>query len=60
MGKKKKMLSFKQKKIKKIYIDYKNYKSFCLHNICVYLYNPKSEKVGTVWKTRIKKESSDF
>ncbi len=24
------------------------------------LYNPKSEKVGTVWKTQIKKESSDF
>ncbi len=23
-------------------------------------YNPKSEKVGTVWKTQIKKESSDF
>ncbi len=27
---------------------------------CAYLYNPKSEKVGTVWKTQIKKESSDF
>ncbi len=26
---------------------------------CV-MYNPKSEKVGTVWKTQIKKESSDF
>ncbi len=25
-----------------------------------FLYNPKSEKVGTVWKTQIKKESSDF
>ncbi len=24
------------------------------------IYNPKSEKVGTVWKTQIKKESSDF
>ncbi len=24
------------------------------------LYNPKSEKVGTVWKTQIKKESSDL
>ncbi len=23
-------------------------------------YNPKSEKVGTIWKTQIKKESSDF
>ncbi len=23
-------------------------------------YNPESEKVGTVWKTQIKKESSDF
>ncbi len=23
-------------------------------------YNPKSEKVGTVWKTQIKKRSSDF
>ncbi len=23
-------------------------------------YNPKSEKVGTVWKTQIKKESRDF
>ncbi len=28
--------------------------------VCVYIYNPKSEKVGTVWKTQIKKESSDF
>ncbi len=27
---------------------------------CYYYYNPKSEKVGTVWKTQIKKESSDF
>ncbi len=26
----------------------------------LWLYNPKSEKVGTVWKTQIKKESSDF
>ncbi len=26
----------------------------------VKIYNPKSEKVGTVWKTQIKKESSDF
>ncbi len=26
----------------------------------VFKYNPKSEKVGTVWKTQIKKESSDF
>ncbi len=25
-----------------------------------HMYNPKSEKVGTVWKTQIKKESSDF
>ncbi len=25
-----------------------------------FTYNPKSEKVGTVWKTQIKKESSDF
>ncbi len=25
-----------------------------------FIYNPKSEKVGTVWKTQIKKESSDF
>lgn len=25
-----------------------------------HIYNPKSEKVGTVWKTQIKKESSDF
>ncbi len=25
-----------------------------------YIYNPKSEKVGTVWKMQIKKESSDF
>ncbi len=24
------------------------------------VYNPKSEKVGTVWKMQIKKESSDF
>ncbi len=24
------------------------------------IYNPKSEKVGTVWKTPLKKESSDF
>ncbi len=29
------------------------------HIVCFY-YNPKSEKVGTVWKTQIKKESSDF
>ncbi len=28
--------------------------------IFVFIYNPKSEKVGTVWKTQIKKESSDF
>ncbi len=28
--------------------------------IYIYIYNPKSEKVGTVWKTQIKKESSDF
>ncbi len=28
-----------------------------IHHI---LYNPKSEKFGTVWKTQIKKESSDF
>ncbi len=27
---------------------------------CMHIYNPKSEKVGTVWKTQIKKESSDF
>ncbi len=27
---------------------------------CNIIYNPKSEKVGTVWKTQIKKESSDF
>ncbi len=26
----------------------------------MFFYNPKSEKVGTVWKTQIKKESSDF
>ncbi len=26
----------------------------------IILYNRKSEKVGTVWKTQIKKESSDF
>ncbi len=25
-----------------------------------FIYNPKSEKVGTVWKMQIKKESSDF
>ncbi len=29
-------------------------------NYFVLKYNPKSEKVGTVWKTQIKKESSDF
>ncbi len=29
-------------------------------SLCVIFYNPKSEKVGTVWKTQIKKESSDF
>ncbi len=28
--------------------------------LSLYIYNPKSEKVGTVWKTQIKKESSDF
>ncbi len=26
----------------------------------LFIYNPKSEKVGTVWKMQIKKESSDF
>ncbi len=26
----------------------------------IFIYNPKSEKVGTVWKMQIKKESSDF
>ncbi len=31
-----------------------------LYNNYIYMYNPKSEKVGTVWKTQIKKESSDF
>ncbi len=29
-------------------------------NVLILIYNPKSEKVGTVWKTQIKKESSDF
>ncbi len=29
-------------------------------NLSHFYYNPKSEKVGTVWKTQIKKESSDF
>ncbi len=29
-------------------------------HIFYFIYNPKSEKVGTVWKTQIKKESSDF
>ncbi len=33
--------------------------SVCVY-IYIYIYNPKSEKVGTVWKTQIKKESSDF
>ncbi len=28
--------------------------------VTLMMYNPKSEKVGTVWKTQIKKESSDF
>ncbi len=28
--------------------------------IFFFIYNPKSEKVGIVWKTQIKKESSDF
>ncbi len=31
-----------------------------LLNKAAFIYNPKSEKVGTVWKTQIKKESSDF
>ncbi len=30
------------------------------HHPARFFYNPKSEKVGTVWKTQIKKESSDF
>ncbi len=34
-------------------------KIYCLYVVCT-LYNPKSEKVGTVRKTQIKKESSDF
>ncbi len=34
-------------------------REFCSF-ILVSVYNPKSEKVGTVWKTQIKKESSDF
>ncbi len=40
--------------------------SVCLFGIdqalggSVPIYNPKSEKVGTVWKTQIKKVSSDF
>ncbi len=31
-----------------------------LMGVLQFCYNPKSEKVGTVWKTQIKKESSDF
>ncbi len=42
---------------------YDNLKYLC-HMKCdgkaEFIYNPKSEKVGTVWKTQIKKESSDF
>ncbi len=37
--------------------------TFCSVNALsagLFSYNPKSEKVGTVWKTQIKKESSDF
>ncbi len=34
--------------------------TFDLQNEGKIIYNPKSEKVGTVWKTQIKKESSDF
>ncbi len=38
----------------------KKYEKNILSLCCCTLYNPKSEKVGTVWKTQIKKESSDF
>ncbi len=56
--------------IKYIYIHYNDEYKYIHANTCKYfqniycmcvsLYNPKSEKVGTVWKTQIKKESSDF
>ncbi len=36
------------------------YKNLFLAYCLIIIYNPKSEKVGTVWKTQIKKESSDF
>ncbi len=32
----------------------------CCNRDTIFKYNLKSEKVGTVWKTQIKKESSDF
>ncbi len=35
-------------------------KTHCILHCDTKKYNPKSEKVGTVWKTQIKKESSDF
>ncbi len=38
------------------YISYKQVMYECNQTY----YNPKSEKVGTLWKTQIKKESSDF
>ncbi len=39
---------------------YANCKVSSVEGRRVWMYNPKSEKVGTVWKTQIKKESSDF
>ncbi len=45
--------------LKKVFI---NCSLILISTVCmyIYIYNPKSEKVGTVWKTQIKKESSDF
>ncbi len=56
---------FQEKDEKQSIQQYRWEKKELFHNILIfemllYLYNPKSEKVGTVWKTQIKKERSDF
>ncbi len=59
------------KKCKKVYRPHKQNCTQFKKHVLVYIssffriffffnYKPKSEKVGTVWKTQIKKESSDF
>ncbi len=44
----------------RIIVNHFSHLSVIGHNIYDYVIQPKSEKVGTVWKTQIKKESSDF